>query len=450
MFYCNLVGKILSGDSRTVKAKKNIIVSAAIKGADTLVYLLLVPLTLGYLNAYEYGVWLTLNSFLVWIDSFDIGLGNGLRNKLAMAMAEEDKEKARSYVSTTFFMLLLLTGAILIVSSFLVNIIDWYSVLNIDETLIANIKEIIFISLLFFCLNFLLKFIGNVYQALQLPAVNYLIYFAGHLLSLVIIYILTQTIEGSLLWVAVVYSAAPPFVYMIFYPITFSKLYPYLAPSFKYYKREYLKDLLSLSALFFIVQVMSIVLFSFSNILISNFFGPDQVTPYNIAYRYFSVVPMLFSLLSAPLWSATTDAYVKNDMQWIKQSLKSIQKINIMLFCLILVLVACSEWVYSIWVGDEVSIPFLMSALMGFYTFVILYSLSYSYFLNGMGKLLLQTINIICVAILFYPICYFCAKVYGVSGIIIGMIVVNLSGAILNTIQMYKIINHKASGIWAR
>ena len=134
----------------------------------------------------------------------------------------------------------------------------------------------------------------------------------------------------------------------------------------------------------------------------------------------------------------------------IKQSLKSIQKINIMLFCLILALVACSEWVYSIWVGDEVSIPFLMSALMGFYTFVILYSLSYSYFLNGMGKLLLQTINIICVAILFYPICYFCAKVYGVSGIIIGMIVVNLSGAILNTIQMYKIINHKASGIWAR
>ena len=151
MFYCNLVGKILSGDSRTVKAKKNIIVSAAIKGADTLVYLLLVRLTLGYLNAYEYGVWLTLNSFLVWIDSFDIGLGNGLRNKLAMAMAEEDKEKARSYVSTTFFMLLLLTGAILIVSSFLVNIIDWYSVLNIDETLVANIKEIIFISLLFFC-----------------------------------------------------------------------------------------------------------------------------------------------------------------------------------------------------------------------------------------------------------------------------------------------------------
>ena len=75
-----LLSKFFKGDTRSVKAKKNIIVSGFIKGADMLVYLLLVPLTLGYLNAYEYGIWLTLNSLLTWIDSFDIGLGNGLRN----------------------------------------------------------------------------------------------------------------------------------------------------------------------------------------------------------------------------------------------------------------------------------------------------------------------------------------------------------------------------------
>jgi O-antigen/teichoic acid export membrane protein len=275
-----------------------------------LVYLLLVPLTLGYLNAYEYGIWLTLSSLLSWIDSFDIGLGNGLRNKLAAAMAEEDKEKARSYVSTTFFMLLFITGAIIVVFSFLINIVDWYTVLNVDKSVVGNIGEVILASLLFFCLNFVLKFIGNIYQALQLPAVNYLINFLGHLISLIVIYALTQTTKGYLLWVAIAYSAAPPLVYLLFYPITFTKLYPYLSPSIKYYKREYLKDLLSLSMLFFILQVMGIVLFSLSNLLISNFFGPDQVTPYNIAYRYFSVVPMVFSLLSAPLWSATTDAYI--------------------------------------------------------------------------------------------------------------------------------------------
>lgn len=42
-----------------------------------IISLLLVPVTLNYLNSYEYGVWLTLSSILVWINYFDIGLGNG-------------------------------------------------------------------------------------------------------------------------------------------------------------------------------------------------------------------------------------------------------------------------------------------------------------------------------------------------------------------------------------
>jgi hypothetical protein len=93
---------ITSGNDRSVKAKKNIIASFGIKAIDSLVYFLLVPVTLGYLNPYEYGIWLTLSSILMWVNSFDIGLGNGLRNKLAEALANKDKELARAYVSTTF------------------------------------------------------------------------------------------------------------------------------------------------------------------------------------------------------------------------------------------------------------------------------------------------------------------------------------------------------------
>jgi hypothetical protein len=67
-----------------------------------------------------------------------------------------------------------------------------------------------------------------------------------------------------------------------------------------------------------------------------------------------------------------------------------------------------------------------------------------------MGKLRLQTINIIIVGILFYPVCYFFADLYGVNGILVGMIAVNISGAILNTIQLQKILSQLATGIWAK
>ena len=72
------------------------------KGGTILISLILVPMTLSYLNPYEYGIWLTLSSTLAWIYTFDIGLGNGLRNKLTEALALNDLKLARIYVSTSF------------------------------------------------------------------------------------------------------------------------------------------------------------------------------------------------------------------------------------------------------------------------------------------------------------------------------------------------------------
>lgn len=97
--FLNLIGK----DERSRKASKNIIALVGIKGLDTLIYFVLVPLTLGYLNAYEYGIWLTLSSILSWINSFDIGLGNGLRNKLAESLAVKDLDKAKAMSAPLFF-----------------------------------------------------------------------------------------------------------------------------------------------------------------------------------------------------------------------------------------------------------------------------------------------------------------------------------------------------------
>ena len=446
----NPLDNLLKGDKRSVKAKKNILASAFIKGADTLVYLLLVPLTLGYLNAYEYGIWLTLNSFLSWINALDIGLGSGLRNRLGEAIAKGDKEKGRAYVSTTFFMLFFITLVLFTLSSIVIINIDWYKVLSVDHTSVRNLGEILLVSLFFFCVNFVVKFVGNVYQAMQLPAVNYLISFSGHLLSLIIIYALTKFTSGNLFLVALVYSASPPLIYIICYPLTFFKYYSYLTPSFAYFKKIYLKDLLSLSILFFILQIMGIVLFSISNVLISNMFGPENVTPYNIAYRYYSVIIMLFTLMLAPIWSATTDAYAQGDMDWINRSMNKMSKIMFLTAAVIVVMIMISPYAFTFWVGKVVSIPISLSIFMGIYAFILMWSLCFSTILNGMGLLRIQIINIVIVAMLFYPLCLYLGKIYNLQGVVMAMCLLNIPGAVLNTIQIYKVIHHKAYGIWLK
>ena len=52
--------------------------------------LVLVPLTINYLNPTKYGIWITLSSVIGWFSFFDIGLGNGLRNRFAEAIANND------------------------------------------------------------------------------------------------------------------------------------------------------------------------------------------------------------------------------------------------------------------------------------------------------------------------------------------------------------------------
>lgn len=440
----------LKGNARTVKARKNVLASIALKGIDGLIYLLFVPVTLGYLKPYEYGVWLTLNSILVWIDSFDVGLGNGMRNKLAQAMAADDKEKGKIYVSTTFFMLIILMGILILAGTAAEPFVNWYSVLSTTPSEVGSLDKIVYLTFLIYCLNFIFKFIGNVYLAAQLPAVNNFFVTAGHLIALAVIYILTKTTSGSLLLVAVIYCASPLVVYVLAYPVTFLKIFPYLSPNIKYFRKKYLGDLFNIGILFFILQLSGILLFSLANLLISHIFGPEQVTPYNIAYRYYSLVPMLMALIVAPMWSATTDAYERGEIEWIRNTMKRIRKILVMAILILVVMTVASEWVYKIWVGEEVEIGFSISFWMALYTAILIVSLAYSNFLNGLGKLRLQTINTVIVALLFYPVCRILGLEYGVPGVLMGMCILNFSGLVLNVIQFHKVIEGKARGIWEK
>jgi O-antigen/teichoic acid export membrane protein len=410
--------------------------------------LVLVPVTLNYLNPYEYGIWLTLNSILMWINTFDIGLGNGLRNKLAEALALNDKQKAKAYVSTTFFMLILIMLFLFIVFNIFSNIVDWYKILNVEKINVRNLYEIVIASFAFFCLTFIFKFIGNVYLALQLPAINNLLVLIGQVLSLIVIYLLTLFTKGSLLLVAIVYSAAPALIYMLSYPITFLFKYKFLAPSIRYFKFEHLRSLMSIGFKFLFLQLSGLVLFASSNIIITQYFGPKVVTPYNIAYQYFSVIPILFSILIAPMWSAATDAYTKGEMNWIKNSMHRIKRVLYYIAAAIVLMVIFSNIAYHLWIGKIIQIPISLSIIMGLYTYTIVWSQSYSSFLNGIGKLKLQSLNTVLAALFFFPLSLFLGKTLGIIGIALAMFTVNISGAILNTIQFNKIVSHKAYDIW--
>lgn len=139
-----------SGDKRTALANKNILATGGIKLVDTFVYLFLVPATLGYLNPYEYGIWLAINSVLGWINSFDIGLGNGLRNQLAEALAKDDHKKGRSLISTTLVMLIAIMVVLITLVSLIYPFLDCYSIFGTNPEQVPNLNVVIFTSIIIF------------------------------------------------------------------------------------------------------------------------------------------------------------------------------------------------------------------------------------------------------------------------------------------------------------
>lgn len=118
------------------------------KCCSIIISLLLVPLTLNYLNSYEYGIWLTLSSILIWVNYFDMGLANGLRNKLAEALAIGDIQKGRIYVSTTFFLLFAIISIVLLGFFLLQGFINWNQILNVDSQI--NLNSVIIVVFTFF------------------------------------------------------------------------------------------------------------------------------------------------------------------------------------------------------------------------------------------------------------------------------------------------------------
>lgn len=441
-----------NGEKRTRLLKKNIILSFLMKGWAGVVQLLMVPLTIICLGEYQNGVWLTISSFLIYTESLDIGLGNGLRNKLATYWAKGDMEKARQSVSSTFFTLILIMLPIAITLLILINTIDLYGLANVEPQIIDNLREVYSISTILVCAHFVIKFIGNIYLALQLPAVNNLLVVGGQTLALALLFLLSRQkgMDNMLLWVAIANTLAPLIVYLIAYPITFHMKFPELRPSLKYFRKDMVGELLGLGFQFFILQIAGILIFASSNFIISNVISPAQVTPYQVAYRYFSVTMMIFTVIGVPFWSATTDAYERGDIDWIKKSMKRLHLILIAIFLMLVAMVLAANLIYRIWVGSDITVPTSLTIGMALYLLIVITSLCYSYFLNGFGFLRLQLITTIISAIIYIPLAIALGHRFGTTGIVVALCLMNTPGVIVNMMQYNKIVNNKATGIWKK
>ena len=444
-----LINKFFRNTSkRSLKAYKNIIALFAFKGVGMVIGFVLVPLTLNYLDPTRYGIWITLSTLITWLSLFNIGLGNGLRNRLAEAIAKNDVTKARIYVSTTYAGLILIFTGVYILFFIANFFLDWTAILNTSKDLKDELSLLVKIVFLFFCIQFVLNLIYTIALAKQEPALTQAFGVLGSLLSLGGIYLLTIYTHGRLIYLGVMLAGVPLITGLIISIILFNTRYKEIRPSIKFVQFSELKSLLNLGLKFFFIQIAAIIFYETNNIIIAQIFGPAEVTPYSIGFRYFGLATFVFSTILTPYWSAFTDAHTKGEIDWIKKVMKNLRLIWLGLFGFVIILFLSSGFVIKLWLGNKVAVNKELYFFIAIYVLINALSAIYSTFLNGTGKVKLQFYMAASLAVIHIPLAIFFCKQFGIIGIMFSTIIIGPISIIFYEVQYKKILHGTAKGIW--
>jgi len=259
---------------------------------------------------------------------------------------------------------------------------------------------------------------------------------------------LALVVNPDLKQIAIVFSISPIIVLLVFTLILYGGRFKKVSPDIRSIDIKCSSEIFSLGGNFFIIQIASLILYQMINIIISRLCGPEYVTQYNIAYKYITTAMIIVTIVVAPIWSAFTDAYVRNDTKWMKAIYRKLTKIFFIVCVCIGLLVIVSPIVYDVWIGDKVNIPFTTTLLVGIYTIIGVYAQINSSILNGIGKIRFQLIYSIIIMVLFIPVAYFLGFNLGINGILLAMIAVNAPGVYFGRYQVLHLINKDATGIW--
>lgn len=419
--------------------------SAVFKGLAVACSFFSIPLMIHYLGQEQFGVWSTLLSVVTWITFFDLGLGNGLRNKLAESLAKEQADEARSYISSAYSLIGFISLTLFLSLALVAFIVPWQKVFNTQLLSAEILSYAVLITGFFIALNFWVSLINSVLNAVQKTSIVVLGQFLFNALSLILVYVLTKTTDASLLYLATAYGMSMAGANVLltgwFYKGNLG-LIPRLSLDL-----SHARPLLSVGLQFFVIQIAVLVIFTTDKILITQLFGPEFVTPYDVVFKLFGIITLIYGLITAPLWSSYTDAYHRGDFIWIKGVLSKQLLIFGLIMLAVILLVLIAKPVIAIWIGSDLVVSMPLIESVGLFILISTWNNIYAFFLNGVGKIRLQLYSALLAMLMNIPLAIYFTQYlgFGVNGVVLATCVSLSLFAVIGPLEVYSILRNKTS-----
>jgi O-antigen/teichoic acid export membrane protein len=383
-------------EGRSKERYRRVILSATAsvtaKAITAATALISIPLAVNYLGTERYGMWMTISSVIAMLAFADLGMGNSLVNSIAEADGRDDRVAAVRSVSSGFFMLLGVSALIVILSLTSYGFISWPRVFNVTSDLAAReAGPALTVFVLCFAANIPLGVVERVQIGYQQSFTSSAWQSAGSLGGLVGV-LLTIHFRAGLPWLVLAMAGTPTLAVALNWMVQFFWRRPWLRPRWSQVDRVTCRKLAKLSALFLVLQILTVIGTASDNLIIAQIFGASAVAGYAVVQKLFSIA-LLSQYFIAPLWPAFGEALARRDYSWARRTLHRSILLGVGLGAVFAVpFVAFGQKIVEFWVGSDL-VPSL-TLLAGFACYAIWggYIGAMSAFLNGASLLKRQVI----------------------------------------------------------
>lgn len=408
------------------------------KGLTVLMSFVSVPLTVHYLGAERYGVWLTISSLLLWVSLTDFGLsGNALVYLLSETVGNNDRESARHYTASAFWALVtiaLVTGVVLGATF---HFIPWQSVFRVsDATSAQELEWTCALVLTLFVINLPLSLLRSLYNAHQEGYLANIWGMASGVASLLGLIIVTH-FQGGLPQLVVATSAAPALVLLANVYHAFVRRYPWLAPAPSAVRWACIRHLQRLGGKYLIMQLASLGIYQSQAMIITQMLGPSKVVIFVVAFKIMNLPIELTYMGTVPFIAAFAEAKARHDWNWIKEAFRSTAFASIVLgvsFAAALALFA--KPLILIWVGPSALPDRHLVLWLFFYVVVNVSQVMTQQLLCGVGRVEPVLLSIVFCAIGCVLFGVLFGAWWGLGGLAFAMAVSSLA---LWPIQLYEV-----------
>ena len=433
-------------DKKSSVLYQNVIMSLGVKGLAILVSLVNMPVFMDYFqDSTVLGLWFTLLSMLNWILTFDLGIGNGLRNYLVHALEKNDRLECKKLISSSYCSVGVIAIVLSALTILLVPLADWNTVCNIPQETVSPevLIHTLQILLIGIWLQFLLKLVNTILYAMQKSAIpNFLLLISSILLLGATFVLRTGDVQQNLVRLSYAYVFTANLPMLAATVVVFRTKLKGMGLQFSCWNKNNTKQIVGLGLSFLLLQLLSMASFNTREFYIMRFVDPAGVVPYQVYHKIFSLISTFFILATTPLWSAITQASAQKDIEWIRKTYRK----GIVLFCIFvagsILVVALGQVLVNIWLAEKaIEMNMLYSALFAVFNIMYMWISLHSHFENGLGKLYIQKIGYIIAAAMLPILAYLLTRTSSNWVLVlVANIVVLLPLCILQPLHMRKLV----------